>query len=56
MSVAETVSEVFDSENVVEKPKTDKTVKTKADSSDGRVYGIIGAVIGDIVGSRFEFQ
>ena len=55
-SVAETVSEVFDSENVVEKPKTDKTVKTKADSSDGRVYGIIGAVIGDIVGSRFEFH
>ena len=56
LSVAETVSEVFDSENVVEKPKTDKTVKTKADSSDGRVYGIIGAVIGDIVGSRFEFH
>lgn len=54
-SVAETVSEVFDSENVVEKPKTDKTVKTKADSSDGRVYGIIGAVIGEVIGSRFEF-
>lgn len=56
LSVAETVSEVFDSENVVEKPKTDKAVNTKADSSDGRVYGIIGAVIGDIVGSRFEFH
>ena len=56
LSVAATVSEIIDSENVVEKPKTDKAVKTKADSSDGRVYGIIGAVIGDIVGSRFEFH
>ena len=56
LSVAATVSEIIDSDNVVEKPKTDKAVKTKADSSDGRVYGIIGAVIGDIVGSRFEFH
>ena len=30
--------------------------KTASQASDGKIYGIIGAVIGDIVGSRFEFQ
>lgn len=39
-----------------EEKKTSQKVRNQADSSDGRVKGIIGAVIGDIVGSRFEFS
>ena len=55
LSVPATVSEIIVSDNEVEKPKKEKYVKTKEESSDSRVHGIIGAVIGEVIGSRFEF-
>ena len=39
-----------------EEKKTSQEVRNQADSSDGKVRGIIGAVIGEVIGSRFEFS
>ena len=44
-----------DKEIPTEEKETSQEVRKQAVSSDGRVKGIIGAVIGDIIGSRFEF-
>ena len=43
-------------ETPIEEKKTSQSDWKQANSSDGMVKGIIGAVIGDIIGSRFEFS
>ena len=43
-------------ETPIEEKKTSQKGRKQANSSDGMVKGIIGAVIGDIIGSRFEFS
>jgi len=42
-------------EKPTEEKKTSQEGSKQVDSSENRVKGIIGAVIGDVVGSRFEF-
>ncbi len=39
----------------IETKEAEETTETQETTSDDRVHGIIGAVIGEVVGSRFEF-
>ena len=40
----------------IETKEAEETTETQETTSDDRVHGIIGAVIGDIVGSKYEFR